>query len=127
MLQALISPGYESEMTEIVGMWINTGLTEYNTKHNQNWKGKDSAISIRIFLVVNPVGCSEDIFSVPHISDTKHLHKLQACCSIPSKSARKAHTPSHFDTALIIQDHNHHKEKGGLHGMTLHSTWTGEC
>jgi hypothetical protein len=62
MLQALISPGYESEMTEIVGMWINTGLIEYNTKHNQNWKGKDSAISIRIFLVVNPVGCSEDIF-----------------------------------------------------------------
>jgi len=56
--------------------------------------------------------------SVPHISDTKRLHKLRACCSIPSKSARKAHTPSHFDTALIIQDHNLHKEKGGLHGMT---------
>jgi hypothetical protein len=64
--------------------------------------------------------------SVPHISDTKRLHKLRACCSIPSKSARKAHTPSHFDTALIIQDHNLHKEKGGLHGMILHSTWTGE-
>jgi hypothetical protein len=62
MLQALISPGYESEMTEIVGMWINTGLMEYNTKHSQNWKGKDSAISIRIFSVVNPIDCSEDIF-----------------------------------------------------------------
>jgi hypothetical protein len=28
MLQALFSSGYESEMTEIVGIWINTGLTE---------------------------------------------------------------------------------------------------
>jgi len=62
VLQALVSPGYESEMTEIVGMWINTSLMEYNTKHSQNWKGEDSAISIRIFLVVNLVDCSEDIF-----------------------------------------------------------------
>jgi hypothetical protein len=65
--------------------------------------------------------------SVPHISDIKLLHKLQACCSIPSKSAQKAHTLTHFDTALIIQDHNHHKEKGGLHGMTLHSTGQGNA
>jgi hypothetical protein len=65
--------------------------------------------------------------SVPHISDTKCLHKLRACCSIPSKSARKARTPSHFDTALIIQDHNLHKDKGGLHGMTFkYSGRTGE-
>jgi Plavaka transposase len=58
--------------------------------------------------------------SVPHVSDLKRLNKLRACCSIPSKSARKADVASHFDTALIIQDQNLHKENGGLHGMQLY-------
>jgi exportin-2 (importin alpha re-exporter) len=44
VLQALVSSGHESETTEIVGTWISTGLTEYNTNRTENWKAKDSAI-----------------------------------------------------------------------------------
>ena len=54
--------------------------------------------------------------SAPHISDQKRLDKLQACCTIPSRNRRKPDTLAHFDTALIIQDHNLYREMGGLHG-----------
>lgn len=55
--------------------------------------------------------------SVPHISDQKQMHKLRACCIIPSHDICKPDTPAHFNTALIVQDQNLHKELGGLHGM----------
>lgn len=55
--------------------------------------------------------------SIPHISNQKHMHKLWACCIIPSRDVRKPDTPAHFDTALIIQDQDLHKKLGGLHGM----------
>ena len=55
--------------------------------------------------------------SIPHFSDKNWLNKLCACCAIPSHSlCTKSDTPAHFDTALIIQDHNLHREMGGLHG-----------
>ena len=44
VLQALVSSGYEAEATEIVGAWINTGLMEYGSNKNENWKAKDSAV-----------------------------------------------------------------------------------
>ncbi|KAG2131005.1 CAS/CSE protein [Suillus clintonianus] len=44
VLQALVSSGYQSEATEIVGTWITSGLQEYNSNPAQNWKAKDSAI-----------------------------------------------------------------------------------
>lgn len=44
VLQALVSSGYESEATEIVGTWINTGLAEYGNNKAENWRAKDSAI-----------------------------------------------------------------------------------
>ena len=44
VLQALVGSGYETEATEIVGSWINTGLTEYAANKENNWKSKDSAI-----------------------------------------------------------------------------------
>ncbi|PPQ86179.1 hypothetical protein CVT25_006922 [Psilocybe cyanescens] len=44
VLQALVGSGYEAEATEIVGSWINTGLSEYASNKEENWKAKDSAI-----------------------------------------------------------------------------------
>lgn len=44
VLQALVGSGYEAETTEIVGSWINTGLSEYNSNRQESWKAKDSAI-----------------------------------------------------------------------------------
>ncbi|TFK31640.1 importin alpha re-exporter [Crucibulum laeve] len=44
VLQALVGSGYEAETTEIVGAWINTGLTEYAANKEENWKAKDSAV-----------------------------------------------------------------------------------
>ena len=44
VLQALVGSGYETEATEIVGAWINTGLTEYRSNKAENWKAKDSAV-----------------------------------------------------------------------------------
>ncbi|KAH6910802.1 importin alpha re-exporter [Coprinopsis sp. MPI-PUGE-AT-0042] len=44
VLQALVGGGYETETTELVGNWINTGLNQYQTDKGQNWKSKDSAI-----------------------------------------------------------------------------------
>lgn len=44
VLQALVSSGYQTEATEIVGSWITSGLQEYNSNPAQNWKAKDSAI-----------------------------------------------------------------------------------
>lgn len=44
VLQALVSSGYQTEATEIVGSWVTSGLQEYNSNPAQNWKAKDSAI-----------------------------------------------------------------------------------
>ena len=44
VLQALVGSGYEAEATEIVGAWINTGLAEYGSNKEENWKAKDSAV-----------------------------------------------------------------------------------
>ncbi|KAF9036301.1 CAS/CSE protein [Panaeolus papilionaceus] len=44
VLQALVGSGYETETTEIVGTWINTNLSEYNSNKAENWKAKDSAV-----------------------------------------------------------------------------------
>jgi len=44
VLQALVSSGYEAEATDIVGAWINTGLSQYNSNPQEQWKAKDSAI-----------------------------------------------------------------------------------
>jgi hypothetical protein len=39
MCYKLLSALYESETREIVGMWINTGLKEYNANQDQIGKG----------------------------------------------------------------------------------------
>lgn len=44
LLQALVSSGYEAQATEIVGNWIGTGLQEYRSNKEANWRAKDSAI-----------------------------------------------------------------------------------
>jgi exportin-2 (importin alpha re-exporter) len=44
ILQSLVSSGYEADTTEIVGLLINTGLSEYAQNKEKNWKSKDSAI-----------------------------------------------------------------------------------
>ncbi|KAF8188046.1 importin alpha re-exporter [Pholiota molesta] len=44
VLQALVGSGYDAEATEIVGAWINTGLSEYTSNKAENWKAKDSAV-----------------------------------------------------------------------------------
>lgn len=44
VLQALVSSGYEAETTDIVGTWINRGLSDYASNKAANWKSKDSAI-----------------------------------------------------------------------------------
>ncbi|KAF9472710.1 importin alpha re-exporter [Pholiota conissans] len=44
VLQALVGSGYDAEATDIVGAWINTGLSEYASNKTENWKAKDSAV-----------------------------------------------------------------------------------
>ncbi|KDR74835.1 hypothetical protein GALMADRAFT_249739 [Galerina marginata CBS 339.88] len=44
VLQALVGSGYEAETTEIVGSWINEGLSKYALDKDNNWKAKDSAV-----------------------------------------------------------------------------------
>jgi exportin-2 (importin alpha re-exporter) len=44
VLQTLVGSGYEAEATEIVGAWINTGLAEYGSNKEENWKAKDSSV-----------------------------------------------------------------------------------
>ncbi|KAG7451472.1 importin alpha re-exporter [Guyanagaster necrorhizus] len=44
VLQALVSSGYETATTEIVGKWIETGLKRYEANKTENWRAKDSAI-----------------------------------------------------------------------------------
>ncbi|KAG6872821.1 hypothetical protein C0995_006303 [Termitomyces sp. Mi166 len=44
VLQALVGSGFEAETTEIVGTWISTGLSEYESNKAENWKAKDSAV-----------------------------------------------------------------------------------
>ncbi|KAF9074712.1 importin alpha re-exporter [Rhodocollybia butyracea] len=44
VLQALVSSGFETEATGIVGEWIGKGLKEYGQDKERNWKAKDSAI-----------------------------------------------------------------------------------
>ncbi|KAK0485031.1 CAS/CSE protein [Armillaria novae-zelandiae] len=44
VLQALVSSGYETATTEIVGKWIETGLKQYEANKTENWRAKDSAI-----------------------------------------------------------------------------------
>ncbi|KAG6868898.1 hypothetical protein C0993_008196 [Termitomyces sp. T159_Od127] len=44
VLQALVGSGFEAETTEIVGTWIGTGLSEYESNKAENWKAKDSAV-----------------------------------------------------------------------------------
>lgn len=44
VLQALVGSGFEADTTEIVGNWVNTGLSQYNANKQENWKAKDSAI-----------------------------------------------------------------------------------
>ena len=44
ILQSLVGSGYEADTTAIVGILINTGLSEYTQNKVKNWKSKDSAI-----------------------------------------------------------------------------------
>lgn len=44
VLQALVSSGYRTETTEIVGTWIQTGLEAYGRDSEANWTAKDSAV-----------------------------------------------------------------------------------
>lgn len=44
ILQSLVGSGYEAVTTEIVGLLINTGLSDYTLDKGKNWKAKDSAI-----------------------------------------------------------------------------------
>jgi exportin-2 (importin alpha re-exporter) len=44
VLQALVSSGYETETTEIVGTWISSGLQEYAKNPAEGWRAKDSAV-----------------------------------------------------------------------------------
>jgi len=82
------------------------------TKHKPN-----SRIRASIFDFFNVYKSVSAILpSIPHISDKNRLNKLRACCAIPSRDLRKPDTPAHFDTALIIQDRDLHREIGGLHG-----------
>jgi hypothetical protein len=64
---------------------------------------------LKSFLIALP--------TVPHISNLKLIHKIRTRCTIPSKSARKADSPAHFDTVLVVHDKKLHQDKGGLNGM----------
>jgi exportin-2 (importin alpha re-exporter) len=44
ILQSLVGSGHEADTTDIVGLLINSGLSEYTQDRGKNWKAKDSAI-----------------------------------------------------------------------------------
>lgn len=75
ILQSLVGSGYEAVTTEIVGLLINTGLSDYTLDKGKNWKAKDSAIYLLTALATKgstlQVGFSFDFwihFDVPFIS-----------------------------------------------------------
>ncbi|KIY62475.1 importin alpha re-exporter [Cylindrobasidium torrendii FP15055 ss-10] len=44
VLQALVAEGNEAITTQVVGNWIQNGLTDYQSNPTEKWRSKDSAI-----------------------------------------------------------------------------------
>ena len=57
--------------------------------------------------------------SRPHISDRKCQKTIHAI-SERSNGPRKQMSSARFDTALVIENADLHREKGGLHGMLIY-------
>ena len=53
--------------------------------------------------------------SKPHVSDRKRQKTIHATPG-HSNGPRKQPSPAHFDTALVIEDEDLHREEGGLNG-----------
>jgi exportin-2 (importin alpha re-exporter) len=84
VLQALVSSGYQTEATEIVGSWITSGLQQYNSNPAQNWKAKDSAIYLLTALATEASTTQHGVTSTNALVDvvkffSEHVHQdLQA-------------------------------------------------
>ncbi|KAG1763112.1 CAS/CSE protein [Suillus occidentalis] len=84
VLQALVSSGYQTETTEIVGSWITSGLQQYNSNPAQNWKAKDSAIYLLTALATEASTTQHGVTSTNALVDvvkffSEHVHQdLQA-------------------------------------------------
>lgn len=85
VLQALVGSGYEAEATGIVGSWISTGLSEYETDKVENWRAKDSAVYLLTAVAtrgsttqVSPFGvvifrCKIDVYMQHGVTATNAL------------------------------------------------------
>ncbi|KAG0707281.1 hypothetical protein DFH29DRAFT_871634 [Suillus ampliporus] len=73
VLQALVSSGYQTEATEIVGSWITSGLQQYNLNPTQNWK-MGPPISIGNNISPGPSAIVEYIYNIG-IDGPTHLHQ----------------------------------------------------
>ncbi|KAJ4491703.1 CAS/CSE protein [Lentinula lateritia] len=69
VLQTLVSSGYEAEATEIVGGWINKGLTEYQSNKEVNWKAKDTAIYLLTAVATRGVTTQQGVTSTNALVD----------------------------------------------------------
>ncbi|KAJ4471965.1 CAS/CSE protein [Lentinula aciculospora] len=69
VLQTLVSTGYETEATEIVGGWINKGLTEYQSNKAANWKSKDTAIYLLTAVATRGVTTQQGVTSTNALVD----------------------------------------------------------
>ncbi|KAG5652934.1 hypothetical protein H0H81_003010 [Sphagnurus paluster] len=69
VLQALVSSGYETETTEIVGAWIGTGLSEYAANKEENWKAKDSAVYLLTALATRGATSQHGVTSTNTLVD----------------------------------------------------------
>jgi hypothetical protein len=59
-----------------------------------------------------------------HTSDLKRLNKLRAHPPTHNRDLRKAPSPGHFDTALVVEDHHLWKSGKGFDGqLFLSMTW----
>lgn len=65
VLQALVGSGYEAEATEIVNSWISTGLREYASDKENNWKAKDSAIYLLTAVATRGSTSQVPLFASP--------------------------------------------------------------
>ncbi|TFK20990.1 importin alpha re-exporter [Coprinopsis marcescibilis] len=69
VLQALVGGGYETETTEIVGNWINTGLAQYQSNKEENWKAKDSAVFLLTAIATRGATSQQGVTSTNALVD----------------------------------------------------------
>ncbi|KAJ8473968.1 hypothetical protein ONZ45_g16104 [Pleurotus djamor] len=69
LLQALVSSGFETEATEIVGTVIGAGLQQYQSNKESNWRAKDTAIYLLAAVATRGSTSKQGVTSVNALVD----------------------------------------------------------